>query len=221
MMKKVIFNDDEYKEILQELNQFMEEADTLPYPDAKELIFSILKYFDSIHREPLSRMMEMINKHYPTLRKNFEADFSVGTMLGLYDLIPQSQNAQISENGGTLGFVPVEEVTLLYTAQKKEWLALGKLEDFEEKKLYPRNFEKVNFLISKVNEEVYAIQNQCADSILPIDHGTLEGHFLICPWHGCRYNLKTGKAEGNPQKQLETYAVEIEEDGMLKVEIAY
>ena len=42
-MKKVIFSDEEFEENLQHLNKLMEEAEGLPYPDAKELIFSILK----------------------------------------------------------------------------------------------------------------------------------------------------------------------------------
>lgn len=220
-MKEIIFNDDEYNEILQHLFQLVEEADSIPYPNAKELVFSILKYFDTIHREPLSRMMELLDEKSPDLRKVLEADSTFKTMLGLYDLAEKKAEPAPSENGRSVGFVPLEEVTLLSPIKKKEWLELGKIEDLEEKKLYAKNFEKVNFLISKVDKEVYAVQNQCVDSILPIDRGKVEDHFLICPWHGCKYDLKTGKAVNNPKKQLETFEVNIEDDGLLKVEIAY
>lgn len=217
-MKTVIFSDEEFQEILQHLNQLMEEAEGLPYPNAKELIFSILKYFDSIHREPLSRIMEMLDKNHPGLRKKLEADLSVNTILSLYDLVKEKA-PEPSEK--VLGFVPVEEVTLLYSEKKTEWLELGHIEELEEKKLYPKNFEQVNFIISKVDAQVYAVQNKCVDSILPIDSGILEEHFLICPWHGCRYDLKTGIAVNQPKKQLEVFPVEIEENGQLKVEISY
>lgn len=217
-MKTVIFSDEEFQEILQHLNQLMEEAEGLPYPNAKELVFSILKYFDSIHREPLSRMMEMLDKNHPRLRQEFEADISVNTMLNLYDLV-QEKTPEKGEK--VLGFVPADEVTLLYTEKKTEWLELGQIEELEEKKLYPKNFEQVNFLISKVDTQVYAVQNQCVGSILPIDNGILDEHFLICPWHGCRYDLKTGIDVNQPQKQLEIFPVEIGESGLLKVEISY
>ena len=72
-----------------------------------------------------------------------------------------------------------------------------------------------------MKDEVYAIQNQCVDSILPIDRGRLEEHYLICPWHGCKYDLKTGIAINKPKKQLDTFVVNIEKDGLLKVEIAF
>jgi nitrite reductase/ring-hydroxylating ferredoxin subunit len=220
-MKKVIFSDEEFEENLQHLNKLMEEAEGLPYPNAKELIFSILKYFDSVHREPLSRMMEILNEKHPNLQKDLEADFSVNTMLGLYDLVKVKEPEPVVDKDKVLGFVPLEEVILLNPEKNKEWLELGNIKDLEEKKLYPKNFERVNFLISKVDTKVYAVQNQCVDSILPIDSGKLEEHFLICPWHGCRYDLKTGKAVNHPQKQLDIFPVEIEEDGLLKVEISY
>ncbi|MDB4539440.1 Rieske 2Fe-2S domain-containing protein [Saprospiraceae bacterium] len=220
-MKKVIFSNEEFEENLEHLNRLMGEAEGLPYPNAKELVFDILKYFDSIHREPLSRMMEMLDKNHPSLRNELEDDFSLKTMLGLYDLIQKKAPEPEVEKEKVLGFVPLEEVVLLNPEKKKEWLELGNVKDLEEKKLYPKNFERVNFLISKVDTKVYAVQNQCIDSILPIDSGKLEEHFLICPWHGCRYDLKTGKAENQPQKQLEIFPVEIEEGGLLKVEISY
>ncbi len=220
-MKKVIFSDEEFEENLQHLNRLMEEAEILPYPNAKELIFSILKYFDSVHREPLSRMMEMLKEKDPSLRKDIEGDFSVKTMLGLYDLVEVKEPEPTVEKDKVLGFVSMEEVTVLNPEKNKEWLELGNVKDLVEKKLYAKNFERVNFLISKVDKKVYAVENQCVDSILPIDSGKLEEHFLICPWHGCRYDLKTGIAENHPQKKLEVYPVEIEEDGLLKVEISY
>lgn len=219
-MNEVVFTDDEYKEILDRLKGMMGEAEVIPYPNAKELIFSILTYFDSVHREPLSRLMKLLDKNYPNLKKDIEADFSLNTMLGLYDLV---EDIKIEETKSETipGFVPVGEVGLLQPIKQKEWLELGNISEFEEYKTYPKNFEHVNFLISKVNTQVYAVENKCTDSILPIDSGKLEEHFLICPWHGCRYDLKTGIAANEPQKQLETYAVEIEKDGLLKVEISY
>ena len=117
--------------------------------------------------------------------------------------------------------VPVEEVTLINPPKRKDWLELGNYDELEEQKLYAKNYEKVNFLVSRVGSEVYAVQNQCDGSLLPIDKGTLEEHILTCPWHGCKYDLKTGLSLDNADKRLDTFAVEIEEDGLLKVEIAY
>jgi len=218
-MKPVIFKDEEYKEILQHLNQLMQEAEELPYPNAKELVFDILKYFDSIHREPLARMMEMISASNPELQKKMAKDFPVNTLLGLYDLAEALEAEKQTDDPKVLSFIPVEQVGLLTPQVKKEWLELGLEKELEEGKVYAKNFEKLNFLIAKTGSEIYAMDNICMDSILPLDLGQLEEHYLICPWHGCRYDLKTGIAVNQTDKKLTTYPTEIASDGILKVEI--
>lgn len=51
----------------------------------------------------------------------------------------------------------------------------------------------VPVLFGRVGGDVYALRNQCGDSPLPLEHGTLEGAEVHCPWHGCRYDLRTGR----------------------------
>jgi nitrite reductase/ring-hydroxylating ferredoxin subunit len=38
----------------------------------------------------------------------------------------------------------------------------------------------------------YAIENTCPHRGGPLAEGTLEGEEVICPWHGSRFNVKTG-----------------------------
>lgn len=51
----------------------------------------------------------------------------------------------------------------------------------------------ISILFARVAGELYAIRNQCGDSPLPLDLGTLEGTQVRCSWHGCRYDLRTGR----------------------------
>ena len=217
-MEKIIFDNKEYRTLLDHLNQLLEEVEDLPYPKVKELIFSILQCFDSIHREPLHRLLAHLDRLNSKVEMDLQGDFTFQTLLDLYDL--KEKEEQVAENA-TQGFVPADQVTFMEPVKQKEWLELGHIKDFEEKKLYPKNFEQVNFLVSKVDRSIYAIRNQCVDSILPIDQGRIEDHFLICPWHGCRYDLKTGREVNSIDKQLEVFPTQVEEDGLLKVEIAY
>lgn len=60
----------------------------------------------------------------------------------------------------------------------------------------------VPVLFACVGGEIYAIRNQCGDSPFPLEHGTLEGAELRCPWHGCRYDMRSGRrldADGRAQ----------------------
>jgi nitrite reductase/ring-hydroxylating ferredoxin subunit len=53
--------------------------------------------------------------------------------------------------------------------------------------------DDVSVLFARVGGEVYAIRNQCGDSPLPLDLGTLEGAEVHCSWHGCRYDIRSGR----------------------------
>ncbi len=216
-MEKVLFNNEQYEEALEKLDQLMREAEQISDVDHKVLLYNVLQYFDSIHREPLARIMNALTKH-PDLKNRIVQDETVQKLCNLYDLAIEDVP---TEKEGVVGFVPVENVGMLSIPKQKDWLELGNYHELENQKLYPKNYERVNFLISRIGSEVFAIQNQCDGSVLPIDKGTLEDHYLICPWHGCRYDLKTGEAVNEANKKLETFPVEIEEDGLVKVEISY
>jgi len=216
-MKKVLFSNDEYNEALDMLNNLMRDAEQISDTDHKVLLYNVLQYFDSIHREPLLRIMNALDQN-ADLKKEVLKDETVQRLCTLYDV---ELEAPPTEKEGTVGFVPVEMVTMMTPPVKKDWLELGHYQELEDQKLYAKNYERVNFLVSRVGSEVFAVQNQCDGSVLPIDKGTLEDHYLICPWHGCKYDLKTGHSVNGGEKKLDTFQVEIEEDGLLKVEICY
>ena len=199
------------------LNTLMRDAEQIPDADNKVLLYNILQYFDSIHREPLLRIMEALDQS-KELKDQILKDETVQKLCTLYDI---PLEASPIDHEGTVGFVAESQVTVLTSPKQRDWIELGNYQEMEDQKVYAKNYERVNFLVSRIGSEVFAVQNQCDGSVLPIDKGTLEDHYLICPWHGCRYDLKTGRSVNGGDKKLDTFSVEIEEDGLLKVEIAY
>ena len=96
-MEPVYYSNKEFIEILQDIDDMIEEAEKSPFQQSKDLTKSILKHFDLVHREPLSRMMKMIEK-----------DYTIKTMFRLYDLIEGDiikSPAAVPNN-----FIPVEDV---------------------------------------------------------------------------------------------------------------
>ncbi len=217
-MKEVLFNNQEYGQVLTQLDKLMQDAEQISDVDNKVLLYQILQYFDSIHREPLSRIFQAVEDH-PAIKKMMLEDPTVSKLLALYDLV--KEKAEHKRDDQNVVHVTEDQVTMLTIPKKKDWLELGDFKDLEINKLYPKNYQKVNFLISRIGSEVFAIQNQCDGSFLPIDKGTVEDHTITCPWHGCKYDVRTGKSADDSDKRLETFPVEIEESGLLKVEIAY
>ncbi|MBX2815512.1 MAG: Rieske 2Fe-2S domain-containing protein [Saprospiraceae bacterium] len=218
-MKKVLFTNAEYANSLDQLDKLLQEAEQVPNADHKVLIYQILQHFDSIHREPLSRIFQAV-QNYPALKEELVKDPTTSRLLTLYDIIAEEEaNGHLDDR--TIAFIPEDQVKMLSPQRKKDWLELGDIDSFENQKLYAKNYEKVNFLISRIGADFFAVQNQCDGSFLPIDQGRIEEHLLICPWHGCKYDIRTGLSVNQPDKKLVTFPVQIEEGGLLKVEIAY
>jgi len=51
----------------------------------------------------------------------------------------------------------------------------------------------VSLVLIKDGEAVHAIENKCPHVGLPLARGRIEGDEIVCPFHGSRFNIKTGE----------------------------
>ena len=66
-----------------------------------------------------------------------------------------------------------------------------------------------------VNGTFYAIENACKHQGGPLGEGWTEDTVVNCPWHGWRYDLKTGQNEQFPDKKVGTFPVKVEGEDVL------
>lgn len=66
-----------------------------------------------------------------------------------------------------------------------------------------------------VDNEFFAISNTCLHKGGPLGEGFLEGDTVTCPWHGWRYNVKTGVSPVVPTAKVQTYQVKVEGDNVM------
>lgn len=76
----------------------------------------------------------------------------------------------------------------------------------------------IALLLVALDGEVVAYRNACPGSILPLHLGTLEGGEIVCPWHGCRFDVRSGARRGTSGEALERLPVAIEA-GRVRVEL--
>lgn len=70
-----------------------------------------------------------------------------------------------------------------------------------------------SILIANIEDGgIFAVSNRCGESPLPLEFSALAGAVLVCSWHGCRYDLRTGARvdEGGGDK-LRVYPVRVTE----------
>ena len=119
-MEAVNYTNKEFEQILRDIERMMEEAEQSPFPQAKEMVKSILQYFEMMHSEPLSRLFNLIEKDHADLKLKLEADYTINTLFTLYDLIEGDIERGPMDNPVTKGFVPVEDVGMLSPVSKME-----------------------------------------------------------------------------------------------------
>jgi NAD(P)H-dependent nitrite reductase small subunit len=82
----------------------------------------------------------------------------------------------------------------------------------------PRNYGKVVqaggklIALFKVQDAIYAIDNECPHRGGPIGEGSVKGKLVSCPWHLWAFDITSGQCLSNPYGHVRSYPVNIEGD---------
>jgi nitrite reductase/ring-hydroxylating ferredoxin subunit len=91
----------------------------------------------------------------------------------------------------------------------------------ETKDIQPSNMKGIDLAgekvcIVNVEGNYYAIGNVCTHVGGPLDEGTLDGYEVECPWHGSKFDVRTGEPTRPPaQRAVATYEVKVEDNNIL------
>jgi nitrite reductase/ring-hydroxylating ferredoxin subunit len=66
------------------------------------------------------------------------------------------------------------------------------------------------FRVMAVGAELVAVAARCPHRLGPLDDAACEGGELVCPWHGYRFDARTGRSTDGHGLRLETARVEID-----------
>lgn len=97
----------------------------------------------------------------------------------------------------------------------------GKLDELEPGEMKAVDVDGTSILVVNVDGEPYAFKNHCAlESRLPLTGGRLTGSVLVCPWHNCAYDARSGKRVDDQPESPALAVVPIAiRDGTLQVAV--
>jgi ferredoxin-thioredoxin reductase catalytic chain len=67
---------------------------------------------------------------------------------------------------------------------------------------------KRKYALFRVDGEFYCLANICKHWGAPLGEGYLDGHFVMCPWHGWRFDVRDGTTD-HPDSDVRTYPVAV------------
>jgi nitrite reductase/ring-hydroxylating ferredoxin subunit/Fe-S cluster biogenesis protein NfuA len=109
-------------------------------------------------------------------------------------------------------FVPLGSLRLR-TRPNLVWHAVSAASELSPGTLRGVFVGSASVLLATLDGSVLAYRNRCPGSPLPLHGGSLEGSTLVCPWHHCRFDLRTGSRldENRQGGPLESVPVSVEQ----------
>ena len=96
-----------------------------------------------------------------------------------------------------------------------DFIKAAELSELEEGELLPIEVDSELVCLAMVEGTVYAFTDNCTHISGPLNEGDLERYILTCPWHGARFDIRTGEAVRGPARQdILTYPVKVENDAI-------
>ncbi|MEE9443969.1 MAG: Rieske 2Fe-2S domain-containing protein [candidate division Zixibacteria bacterium] len=83
-----------------------------------------------------------------------------------------------------------------------------------DSKIY--NLEAIDVAVYNIDGRYYAIGVNCPHAGVVITKGFVDGSIIICPGHGYKFDIITGKCMDNPELRLAKFNLKVS-DGILFV----
>ena len=78
------------------------------------------------------------------------------------------------------------------TAIEGEAVLVALLDEIPNRGTKPVRVGNREVLLCRIDGRVFALPSRCTHRGAPLADGRLEGPFLRCPWHGARFDVRTG-----------------------------
>lgn len=91
-----------------------------------------------------------------------------------------------------------------------EFLKVARASDVEEGKGLIVWAGPLKVALFRYDGAIYAIRNQCPHMGGDLGEGLLTGDIVRCPWHGWKFNIKTGKMPEAELVSVRSFAVKVE-----------
>jgi 3-phenylpropionate/trans-cinnamate dioxygenase ferredoxin subunit len=82
--------------------------------------------------------------------------------------------------------------------EELEYIPIGSVEELNEGERLFIEIDGKPIMVINLHGEYFAIRDVCSHDDGPVGEGNLEGYEIICPRHGARFDIRTGKVIALP-----------------------
>jgi len=79
--------------------------------------------------------------------------------------------------------------------EQQDWVDLGPVEELKRTPLRQFTYGRTKIALSYQGGEFGAVSGVCNHAAGPLGDGTLDGEYIVCPWHHWKFHRTTGEGE--------------------------
>lgn len=84
--------------------------------------------------------------------------------------------------------------------------------DFTNRNCITTSANEAEVAIFKINDQFFAIANNCSHRGGPLSEGEMDGNVVTCPWHGFQFDVMTGNCATQSAFKQSKYNLQIQGD---------
>jgi ferredoxin-NADP reductase/nitrite reductase/ring-hydroxylating ferredoxin subunit len=105
---------------------------------------------------------------------------------------------------------------MIVLSEEEDFVKVSDTEDIQPSHMKEVQVDGENICIVNVEGKYYAIGSICTHEGGPLADGTLEGYEVECPWHGSKFDVRTGEVKNPPASEPEpSYQVKVDGTNIL------
>jgi nitrite reductase/ring-hydroxylating ferredoxin subunit len=98
----------------------------------------------------------------------------------------------------------------------EDFVKVAEAKDIEPSSMKAVDVGAEKICIINIERNFYAIGNVCTHMGGPLNEGKLEGFEVECPWHGSKFDVRSGQPTKPPARQaVSSYEVKVQDNKIL------
>jgi ferredoxin-NADP reductase/nitrite reductase/ring-hydroxylating ferredoxin subunit len=98
----------------------------------------------------------------------------------------------------------------------EDFVKVADTKDIQPSRMKEIQIDGENICVANIDGKYYAIGNICTHEGGPLADGTLDGFEVECPWHGSKFDVRTGEVTSPPASEPESiYQVKVDGSNVL------
>jgi len=159
-----------------------------PDEEVRQRVFALLNGIDALHRAALERLVACLQAPGAQVAlKQAQDDRLVRTVLLMYELMPPVAKTPSKT------MISLRQVGPAPPPRVAEWFDVAVLNEVPSETLRGVRVGDDAVMLCNVAGTILAYHDSCPDTPLALSLGHLDGDQIVCPWHGCRFNARTGE----------------------------